>query len=73
MIRLVTGDRCVCVTGGQDGYNIPEVIHCQDIYDWLDPVKVQAAGNRDIPPLVRRLLCDSYICLYQHPLLTMYK
>ncbi len=59
--------------GGQDGYNIPEVLECSDIYAWQDLHKVQSTSDRDMPPLIKRLLCDSYISLYQHPLLVMYK
>lgn len=57
-------DRC---GDDQTGYNIPEIRACPEVGDFLSQSDEELA--RAIPSqtseLVRRLLCDSYMCLYQ--------
>ncbi|XP_034556475.1 ubiquitin carboxyl-terminal hydrolase CYLD [Notolabrus celidotus] len=59
-------DRC-----GDDhhGYNIPEIQACPELGDFLSqPEEELARANpTQAPELVRRLLCDSYMFLYQNP------
>uniref|UniRef100_UPI0037E91334 ubiquitin carboxyl-terminal hydrolase CYLD n=1 Tax=Semicossyphus pulcher TaxID=241346 RepID=UPI0037E91334 len=59
-------DRC-----GDDkhGYNIPEIRACPELGDFLSqPEEELARANpTQAPELVRRLLCDSYMFLYQNP------
>ena len=65
--------------GAENGYNIPEVKPCSFLPDLL--LDDRRAGelcrvkdNRlQLDPYERRLLCDAYICLYQHPELQMYR
>lgn len=53
----------------QSGYNIPEVQHCPELGVYLaQPEEDLARANlSQVPELVRRLLCDSYMFLYQNP------
>ncbi|XP_038551921.1 ubiquitin carboxyl-terminal hydrolase CYLD isoform X1 [Micropterus salmoides] len=59
-------DRC---GGDQRGYNIPEIRACPELGDFLSqPEEELARANpSQAPELVRRLLCDSYMFLYQNP------
>ncbi|XP_077460078.1 ubiquitin carboxyl-terminal hydrolase CYLD [Stigmatopora argus] len=63
-------DRC-----GDDerGFNIPEIQPCPELGDFLaQSVEEQAQANPShAPELVRRLLCDSYMFLYQKPAATL--
>ncbi|XP_061584032.1 ubiquitin carboxyl-terminal hydrolase CYLD [Cololabis saira] len=59
-------DRC---GDDQTGYNIPEIRACPEVGDFLcrreeGPAR---ADPLQAPELVRRLLCDSYMFLYQNP------
>ncbi|KAM4588049.1 ubiquitin carboxyl-terminal hydrolase CYLD [Odontesthes bonariensis] len=53
----------------QSGYNIPEIHACPEVGDYLcQPEEDLAQANPfQAPELVRRLLCDSYMFLYQNP------
>ncbi|XP_037643010.1 ubiquitin carboxyl-terminal hydrolase CYLD [Sebastes umbrosus] len=59
-------DRC-----GDDksGYSIPEVQTCPELGDFLSQSEEELARSNpsQAPELVRRLLCDSYMFLYQSP------
>ncbi|XP_040888847.1 ubiquitin carboxyl-terminal hydrolase CYLD [Toxotes jaculatrix] len=59
-------DRC---GNDQSGYNIPEIRACPELGDFLsESEEVLAQANPShTPELVRRLLCDSYMFLYQNP------
>lgn len=52
----------------QNGYNIPEIRACPEVGEFLSrPEEELARTNPDqTPDLVRRLLCDSYMFLYQN-------
>uniref|UniRef100_A0A3Q4N9L6 ubiquitinyl hydrolase 1 n=1 Tax=Neolamprologus brichardi TaxID=32507 RepID=A0A3Q4N9L6_NEOBR len=56
-------DRC----DDQSGYNIPEVRACPELGDFLSQPEeeLSQANPSQAPELVRRLLCDSYMFLYQ--------
>lgn len=61
--------------GAASGYNIPEVRDCTNDMRWLEQEyrkKILETDEKSLPPLVRRLLCDAYICIYQHPSGIMY-
>lgn len=51
----------------QSGYNIPEVRACPELGDFLSQPEeeLSQANPSQAPELVRRLLCDSYMFLYQ--------
>lgn len=53
----------------QNGYNIPEVRACPEVGEFLSrpEEELARAGPGQTPDLVRRLLCDSYMFLYQNP------
>lgn len=53
--------------GEQSGYNIPEITHCPEVDDWLnwDENTINEYDDKTMPELMRRLLCDSYMCMYQ--------
>ncbi|XP_033823243.1 ubiquitin carboxyl-terminal hydrolase CYLD [Periophthalmus magnuspinnatus] len=57
-------DRC---GNDQSGYNIPEVCACPELGDFLSQSEEELAciNPSQVPELVRRLLCDSYMLLYQ--------
>ncbi|XP_069013507.1 ubiquitin carboxyl-terminal hydrolase CYLD [Embiotoca jacksoni] len=59
-------DRCGV---DQSGYNIPEIRACPELGDFLcqPEEKLAATHPSQAPELVRRLLCDSYMFLYQNP------
>ncbi|XP_029007610.1 ubiquitin carboxyl-terminal hydrolase CYLD isoform X2 [Betta splendens] len=59
-------DRC---GDDQSGYNIPEVQACSEIGIFLaqPEEELARASPSQAPELVRRLLCDSYMFLYQNP------
>ncbi|XP_028840732.1 ubiquitin carboxyl-terminal hydrolase CYLD [Denticeps clupeoides] len=61
--------------GGENGFNVPHVRPCPEVGRYLDLSeeelrRVDPASLRDT---VRRLLCDSYMCLYHCPQLSLYK
>lgn len=51
----------------QSGYNIPEIRACPELGDFLCQSEEEQARSNPLqaPELVRRLLCDSYMLLYQ--------
>lgn len=59
---LPTGD-------DQSGYNIPEIRACPELGDFLSQSEEELAraNPSQAPELTRRLLCDSYMFLYQNP------
>ncbi|XP_059185568.1 ubiquitin carboxyl-terminal hydrolase CYLD [Centropristis striata] len=59
-------DRC---GDDQHGYNIPEIRACPELGDFLSQPEEELtwANMSQAPELVRRLLCDSYMLLYQNP------
>ncbi|XP_029358188.1 ubiquitin carboxyl-terminal hydrolase CYLD isoform X2 [Echeneis naucrates] len=59
-------DRC---GDDQSGYNIPEIRACPELGVFLSQSEeeMSRANLSQAPELVRRLLCDSYMFLYQHP------
>nr|XP_015220280.1 PREDICTED: ubiquitin carboxyl-terminal hydrolase CYLD-like isoform X3 [Lepisosteus oculatus] len=64
-------DRC----GGENGYNIPEIRACPQVGDFLSQPEEDWA-KLDLCYLdefVKRLLCDSYMCFYQCPALSLYR
>ncbi|XP_061642109.1 ubiquitin carboxyl-terminal hydrolase CYLD [Phyllopteryx taeniolatus] len=63
-------DRC---GDDQRGFNIPEIRACPELGDFLSQSEEeQARANPSYAPeLVRRLLCDSYMFLYQNPATTL--
>ncbi|CAG5929574.1 unnamed protein product [Menidia menidia] len=61
--------------GGENGFNIPQVKACPEVGRYLslseeDLSRVNASSLKEA---TRRLLCDSYMCLYQSPELSLYK
>ncbi|XP_062922955.1 ubiquitin carboxyl-terminal hydrolase CYLD isoform X1 [Mobula hypostoma] len=61
--------------GGQNGYNIPQVIQCPEIGEYLkmSPEKLHGLDPKNIQGFARRLLCDAYMCMYQSPTMSLYK
>lgn len=51
----------------QQGYNIPEIRACPELGDFLSQPEEELTCTNlsQTPELVRRLLCDSYMFLYQ--------
>ncbi|KAF6215400.1 hypothetical protein GE061_010152 [Apolygus lucorum] len=63
--------------GEQNGYNIPEVVLCPDLPQWLSDrgaVELQQIkDDRQLPQHAKRLLCDAYMCMYQSIEVMMYR
>lgn len=64
--------------GGQAGYNIPELVPVPEVADWLSDagslrLHESAPGDRQLPKLAKRLLCDAYLCMYQSKDMLMYQ
>lgn len=57
-------DRC---GDDKNGYNVPVIRSCPEIGDFFSQSEeeMSKADVRECSELVRRLLCDSYMCLYQ--------
>lgn len=52
--------------GGQNGYNIPQVVPVPDLKDWLlEEGRHELIEPVPSPEYAKRLLCDAYICMYQ--------
>ncbi|MBN3304926.1 CYLD hydrolase, partial [Amia calva] len=64
-------DRC----GGENGYNIPEIRACPQVGDFLSQSEddLAKADPCNMDESVKRLLCDSYMCMYQCPALSLYR
>lgn len=59
--------------GGENGFNVPQVSWCPELSE-LFSLSVDEVCRLDaLRGPVRRLLCDSYMCLYHCPQLTLYK
>ncbi|XP_050295821.1 ubiquitin carboxyl-terminal hydrolase CYLD isoform X2 [Anthonomus grandis grandis] len=65
--------------GERDGYNIPEMVACPDVSQWLSDESAcrqlheDFPVDRHLPEHARRLLCDAYICMYQSSDVMMYR
>ncbi|KAF2364869.1 CAP Gly-rich domain [Trinorchestia longiramus] len=63
--------------GEQHGYNIPSVVECRELQDWLSDQGGQSLSavtdDKALPHLTRRLLCDAYMCFYQTGKVAMYR
>ncbi|XP_028261593.1 ubiquitin carboxyl-terminal hydrolase CYLD [Parambassis ranga] len=61
--------------GGENGFNIPQVRACPEVGRFLTLTE-EELSRVDVASLrepARRLLCDSYMCLYHSPELSLYK
>lgn len=61
--------------GGENGFNIPRVKPCPEVgrYLSLSEEELSRVDPASLRESVRRLLCDSYMCLYHSPELSLYK
>ncbi|KAI9546252.1 hypothetical protein NQZ68_028668 [Dissostichus eleginoides] len=61
--------------GGQNGFNIPHVTACPEVGRFLSlsEQELSRVDPASIRESARRLLCDSYMCLYHSPDLSLYK
>uniref|UniRef100_A0A672Q5B3 Ubiquitin carboxyl-terminal hydrolase CYLD n=1 Tax=Sinocyclocheilus grahami TaxID=75366 RepID=A0A672Q5B3_SINGR len=61
--------------GGQNGFNIPQVSPCPEVgaYLKMTPEELHALDPKNIQGYARRLLCDAYMCMYQSPIMSLYK
>ncbi|KAK9524962.1 hypothetical protein VZT92_017318 [Zoarces viviparus] len=61
--------------GGENGFNIPHVKACPEVgrYLSLSEDELSRVDSASLRESVRRLLCDSYMCLYHSPELSLYK
>ena len=65
-------------SGTKDGYNLPAVIECNEVIDWLSSEKqnrekIINTEDKDLPEKVRRILGDAYMCFYQSKEMAMYR
>lgn len=63
------------LSGGENGFNIPHVKACPEVgrYLSLSEDELSRVDPASLREPVRRLLCDSYMCLYHSPELSLYK
>ncbi|XP_014884711.1 ubiquitin carboxyl-terminal hydrolase CYLD isoform X1 [Poecilia latipinna] len=61
--------------GGENGFNIPQVRACPEVgrYLGLTEEELSRVDASSLRESTRRLLCDSYMCLYHSPELSLYK
>ncbi|XP_068611898.1 ubiquitin carboxyl-terminal hydrolase CYLD [Brachionichthys hirsutus] len=61
--------------GGENGFNIPQVRACPEVgrYFGLSEEELSRVDPASLREPARRLLCDSYMCLYHSPELSLYK
>ncbi|KAJ8007646.1 hypothetical protein DPEC_G00096330 [Dallia pectoralis] len=61
--------------GGENGFNVPHVKECPEVgrYLSLSEEKLCKIDPASLREHARRLLCDSYMCLYHSPELSLYK
>lgn len=61
--------------GGENGFNIPQVKACPEVgrYLSLSEEELSRVDPSSLREAARRLLCDSYMCLYHSPELSLYK
>ncbi|XP_062864692.1 ubiquitin carboxyl-terminal hydrolase CYLD [Trichomycterus rosablanca] len=61
--------------GGENGFNVPQVRACPEVgrYLSLSEAELRRLDSASLREPVRRLLCDSYMCLYHCPELSLYK
>lgn len=61
--------------GGENGFNIPQVKACPEVgrYLSLSEEELSRVDSSSWREPARRLLCDSYMCLYHSPELSLYK
>uniref|UniRef100_A0A3Q0RN04 ubiquitinyl hydrolase 1 n=1 Tax=Amphilophus citrinellus TaxID=61819 RepID=A0A3Q0RN04_AMPCI len=61
--------------GGENGFNIPQVKACPEVgrYLSLSEEELSRVDPASLREATRRLLCDSYMCLYHSPELSLYK
>lgn len=61
--------------GGENGFNIPQVKACPEVgrYLSLTEEELSRVEVSSLQESARRLLCDSYMCLYHSPELSLYK
>lgn len=62
-------------SGGENGFNIPQVKACPEVgrYLSLSEEELSRVDSSSLREPARRLLCDSYMCLYHSPELSLYK
>lgn len=78
--KLTIPDLKIIFAGEQNGYNIPEMVACPDVSNWLSDdgavsriLHEETPHDKQLPEHARRLLCDAYICMYQSPDVMMYR
>uniref|UniRef100_A0A4W6C8J8 ubiquitinyl hydrolase 1 n=1 Tax=Lates calcarifer TaxID=8187 RepID=A0A4W6C8J8_LATCA len=61
--------------GGENGFNVPRVKACPEVgrYLSLSEEELSRVDAASLQEATRRLLCDSYMCLYHSPELSLYK
>ncbi|XP_061664149.1 ubiquitin carboxyl-terminal hydrolase CYLD isoform X2 [Syngnathoides biaculeatus] len=61
--------------GGENGFNVPLVRPCPEVgcYLSLSEEELSRVDPASLPERARRLLCDSYMCFYHSPELSLYK
>lgn len=65
----------ICISGEQNGYNIPEVTPAPEVERVLSEAGAEdfRAGRGGQGEQVKRLVTDAYMCFYQSPDVRMYR
>lgn len=64
--------------GGQNGCNIPQLVSVEELPVWISEqgardLNASAPGDKQLPKLAKRLLCDAYMLMYQNKDMLMYQ
>ncbi|XP_067870529.1 ubiquitin carboxyl-terminal hydrolase CYLD-like [Heterodontus francisci] len=61
--------------GGQNGFNIPRVVPCPEVGEYLrmSPNELDKMDPKKMPDCARRLLFDAFMCFYYSQSLCLYK
>ncbi|XP_026327919.1 ubiquitin carboxyl-terminal hydrolase CYLD isoform X2 [Hyposmocoma kahamanoa] len=64
--------------GERNGYNIPEIVSCEELGSWLSEeggraFHASAPTDKQLPTHAKRLLADAYMCFYRSPDVAMYR
>ena len=64
-----------CSPGEEAGHNVPEIVECPEVKDWLNksPLTFAESDSKNTPEKVTRLFEDASLCFYKSSGLSMYR
>ena len=67
---------CFYFLGGENGFNIPEVVECPEVKEWLEGrplLKLAESDSKNTSEPILRLFEDASLCFYRNKEMSMYK